>query len=514
MATIKGPSTSSSVADADGWSGRSERRDVNVKNPIPLHFKVVAIFFISCIGFSWHWSSGVTKALKSTIKDEMNISNTQFSLLEASDDFMSTILVIPSGLITDRIGGVVMVVYGKLIYTLGSMLVAAATTVRSYDFMVTGRIILSIGHISTQIAQYKMFSAWFSPGNGFAMTLGFEAAASKVGGFVGRATANIISQDCGFVWAFWVAVFINLTGNAATILFWLLDRYCDRHYDPPKDEATGDNLRRSNKKFKLTKILQLPWMYWVIMAYAVFESTTTSVFSQNSTELTEKLFHLDPISAGWYSAVAQYGGFFLAPLMGYCLDHYGKRVFALFFSASCLLFGMVLLNYAESKTGLVFSFVAYGVVKCTSSVILMDSIRTIMWEEAVFGTASAIKSTIDNAMSIVVRLITGVLQDQDNGSYVRVNYVYLILAICLVVIATSILLTTLLDSRNFAPLQWAQKKRFKDGPGLLAELRDHHFVQKRRRTRFISLSGFTLILLLTVASWGVYIWGAVTGNEY
>jgi hypothetical protein len=36
---------------------------------------------------------------------KMSINNVQFSLLEASEDFMATILLLPSGLVTDRVGG-------------------------------------------------------------------------------------------------------------------------------------------------------------------------------------------------------------------------------------------------------------------------------------------------------------------------------------------------------------------------------------------------------------------------
>jgi hypothetical protein len=41
-------------------------------------------------------------------------------------------------------------------------------------------VILALGDIATQIAQYKMFSSWFAPSNGFASTLGFELAIGKV----------------------------------------------------------------------------------------------------------------------------------------------------------------------------------------------------------------------------------------------------------------------------------------------------------------------------------------------
>lgn len=106
-----------------------------------------------------------------------------------------------------------MIVYGNIVYTIGSILVAAATTVRSFNFMIGGRVILAVGDIATQIAQYKMFSSWFAPSNGFASTLGFELAigkvwsyvgevecratgliSDKIGGFVGKSTANVIAK--------------------------------------------------------------------------------------------------------------------------------------------------------------------------------------------------------------------------------------------------------------------------------------------------------------------------------
>jgi hypothetical protein len=65
----------------------------------------MSVFLVTLIGFGSQWSSGVTGAMKSTIKKELNINNTQFSLLEASEDFMVTTLMLLSGIVTDRIGG-------------------------------------------------------------------------------------------------------------------------------------------------------------------------------------------------------------------------------------------------------------------------------------------------------------------------------------------------------------------------------------------------------------------------
>lgn len=279
------------------------------KRPPPLLAKIFAVFLISCISFGSHWSSGVTGAMKSTIKKQLHVSNTQFSLLEASEDFMATVLLLISGVITDRVGGAEMIIYGNVIYTIGSILVAAATTVRSFNFMIGGRVILALGDIATQIAQYKMFSSWFPPSNGFASTLGFELAVGKIGGFVGKSTANVIAKKTGnFAWVFWTSVFMNLFTNAATVIFWFFNRYCNVHYRGRQDTATKEVLTEKNKKFELQKMFQLPWMFWTVMAFSLFQTSTASVFSQNATELAERRFNVDSITAGWYSSLSQYAG--------------------------------------------------------------------------------------------------------------------------------------------------------------------------------------------------------------
>ncbi|KAH8432708.1 uncharacterized protein LDX57_010335 [Aspergillus melleus] len=468
----------------------SEAEDVKPETPFLL--KTAAVCFICCISGATHWSSGVTKAMKSTIKKELDISNTQFSLLEASEDFMATILIMASAVISDRIGGLSVIVIGKLVYTLGSILIAAAATIRSYDFMVTGRIVMAMGDITTQVAQYKMFSSWFAPSNGFAITLGFEGAAGKLGGFIGKATANIIAQNCGFEWSFWINVFINVFANVATLLFWFLERYCDRHYNLPSDLANGESLRSSKKAFRFYKVFQLPWMFWSILAFSLFESTTTVVFSQNATELAEMRFHVSAVTAGWYSAVAQYG---------------------VFFCGTMLLLSMLLLNIVPTKSGTAASFVFYGLVKAFGTTVIVDSIRTIIWEESVFGSACGLDQTMNNAMNIIIRLVTGAIQDADKESYHRVNMVYLGAAAILMAVSVAILLAALFN-RNLAPLQWSRKERLTFGSTRLAALREHHLVARYRWNGRVSLCCFGALLLFVLGSWATYIWGAVTGNNF
>lgn len=92
-------STSPESENDDAASAHSSLR------PVPRSWKLASVVLVTAIGFGSQWSSGITGAMKSTMKKEMSIDNTQFALLEASEDFMVTALMLLSGLVTDRIGG-------------------------------------------------------------------------------------------------------------------------------------------------------------------------------------------------------------------------------------------------------------------------------------------------------------------------------------------------------------------------------------------------------------------------
>ncbi|KAJ5639608.1 uncharacterized protein N7484_007470 [Penicillium longicatenatum] len=502
----------------------------NGKRPPPLKARLFAVALIACISFGSHWSSGVTSAMKSTIKKKMDIDNVQFALLEASEDFMATVLLLPSGLLTDRVGGAEMIVYGNIVYTIGSILVAAAATVRSFKFMIGGRIILAFGDIATQIAQYKMFSSWFAPSNGFASTLAFELAIGKVGGFIGKSTANIIATNTGnFAWSFWTSVFMNLFTNAATAVFWLFGKYSERNFSGRRDNATNEQLTEKNKKFELQKVFELPWMFWAVLAFSLFQTSTASAFSTNVTELAEQRFDVSSIDAGWYSSLSEYAGCLLVPILGVFIDVLGHRASVstshstsnvsaiidletVFTCGLGMLLSMALLNFTPSKAGTGASFGIYAIAMSFGPTSVIDGIRTTLWNQSVFGSAYSLKVTMNNAMSIILRIITGALQDADNNSYDRVVQVYLFMAAGSLVVGSALLVGSIV-SQYLAPLQWTRQKRLMSGAAIIQANKERALVTHAERTRVISIGCFGALMLVTVGGWVAYIWGAITGHN-
>ena len=442
---------------------------------------------------------------------------------------MKTALMLISGLVTDRIGGASQysfrsqsstskslagaMLWGNAIYSIGAILIASATTIRSYKFMIFGVIVQAFGDIATQVAQYKIFSSWFAPSNGFASTLAFELGIGKIGSFVGKATANVIAKNTGdFSWVYWTAVFMNLFTNATTVIFWFFTRWCGKRYSGTSDPATGEKLTEGNKKFEISKVLRLPLSFWGIMAFSLFQTSTAGIFSQNSTELAEQRFDMDAVKAGWYSAMAQYLGFFLVPFIGLFVDILGNRITLMFVCGLGMLLSMCLAAWGPTYAGTAASFGIYGVAFTFGPTVIIDSIRTSMWYQEVFGSAYAVKITINNSMSIIIRIVTGVIQDRDNNSYDNVVIVYVILAAGSVLVA-SILLACSFYTTDLGHLQWTRKQRIANGDKINECRVESETGSRGERHRKISMSLFVAMLVLVAGAWAAYFWGVATGNN-
>jgi hypothetical protein len=138
---------------------------------------------------------------------------------------------------------------------------------------------------------------------------------------------------------------MNLFTNLMTMVFYLFTRYCKRHFKAAPDPATGEELKEKNKKVELKTVLELPWVFWLVILFSLFETSTAVVFQQNATELAELRFRTDAVTAGWYTSVLQYAGglsielleagyvrsltlkgFFVVLCIGIFIDLYGNRI--------------------------------------------------------------------------------------------------------------------------------------------------------------------------------------------
>ncbi|KAK8093437.1 hypothetical protein PG997_000122 [Apiospora hydei] len=425
------------------------------------------------------WSNGITGAMKSTLKRELRINNQRYALLEASEDFMTTLLILATGLLTDRAGGAGALFWGNLVYS---------------------------------IAQYQVFSSWFAPSGGFASTLGLELMIQKLGALAGTGSANIIAVRTGnFAWVFWIAVFINLFTNVVCAAYlWFVRRSAGK-FGNVVDPATGERLKQKAKKLEVGKIFRLPWSFWSIMAYSLFTTSTAVVFKQNATEMAEQRFKVSAVTAGWYSALLQYAGFFIVPVVAILIDLFGQRVTLMVIGGLGSFITMALVQWAGAVQGTAAGFGIYAIVSSYSPTVIIDSMRTSLFHQTDFGSAYSLKIMMNNSINIIVRILAGVIQDRDHNSYNHVVILYLVLA------GGSLFVSLVLAglayfSVDLGALQWNRKQRRARTERLL-EMKRAFYEAKGARNRFISRTCFGVLICLLLGGWAAYIWGAVTGAK-
>lgn len=124
---------------------------------------------------------------------------------------------------------------------------------------------------------------------------------------------------------------------------------------------------------------------------------------------------------------------------------------------------------------------------------------------------SAIAADCFCRMNIIVRIITGVIQDNDNNLYDRVTIVYVVLAGISVVSSLSL---TLVSWRciDLGQLQWSRKLRIARGD-TLTQRKVKFYGENGAKNKNISMICFGSLILLILGSWCGYFYGVATGQN-
>lgn len=128
---------------------------------------------------------------------------------------------------------------------------------------------------------------------------------------------------------------------------------------------------------------------------------------------------------------------------------------------------------------------------------------------------------MNNAMNIIVRVITGVLQDQSPASnpYKKVTPVYVVLSVLSLVVSLILISLFLLSkaSKRFRSLevdigrlQWTRKQRLRNGEDINGRRGEVDIGVKMKK---ISQACFWGLIALVLGSWVAYFWGVATGNN-
>ena len=113
-------------------------------------------------------------------------------------------------------------------------------------------------------------------------------------------------------------------------------------------------------------------------------------------------------------------------------------------------------------------------------------------------------------MNIIVRVITGVIQDRDNNSYDNVTIVYVILAGISVVVSLGLSVVSWVFI-DFRQMQWSRKLRIARADVL--HERRRRFEEGEGRSKPVSQACMVATAVFVLGAWCAYFWGVATGNN-
>jgi hypothetical protein len=133
-------------------------------------------------------------------------------------------------------------------------------------------------------------------------------------------------------------------------------------------------------------------------------------------------------------------------------------------------------------------------------------------------------------MNIIVRILTGVLQDSSPASdpYKKVTPVYVVLSVLSFVVSLTMLTLFLLSKTSMGKtssiyvdigrLQWTRKQRLARG-NLMNERKlivgggEEGCGEQGKEMKRLSKICFGVLMCLVLGSWVAYFWGVATGNN-
>ncbi|KAG0235481.1 hypothetical protein BGW42_005267 [Actinomortierella wolfii] len=348
-----------------------------------------AFFTAALLGISVHFTGHTVGPLKDVLKDNMGISNTQFSLLQSSLTLFPTIVPLIGGLLVERYGtGPSSIVFSSIV-VLAQVVVVFGCWVRSVRIMIIGFCFFGIGAAPIYIIQETIWVRYFKD-KSLALVLALGLTTGKLAGFSALAGAYPLSTlpPFGFITPFLVSLVIACIAWVMNILFLFMIK-------KPKEDA--DTVARITILLK-AKRTTIGWReVW-------------NPFMHQASSIIKHRYNLSDEVAAWEASITLAVPLIVYPFLGTFIDAVGKRAW-LMLATALLLVGthvLILIPYdiipiPPSIPMLLFALsLAIGTLAIVTSMPILT--RHV-------PTGLGLHRSIDNIGATLIGTLAGMMQD-------------------------------------------------------------------------------------------------------
>ena len=161
------------------------------KKMLSYRWAIFAVLALAYFFVYFHRTTG--GAISQTLQDAFGVTSASVALLASAYLYAYTLMQIPSGILTDKLGPRTAASAFIALIAVGSILSALAVPADNFNLMIAGKFIIGIGAAVVYIPIMKVLAVWFRK-NEFASMSGILLLVGNVGG-IAAATPMVIMMD-------------------------------------------------------------------------------------------------------------------------------------------------------------------------------------------------------------------------------------------------------------------------------------------------------------------------------
>ncbi|KAG0005341.1 hypothetical protein BGZ65_011391 [Modicella reniformis] len=375
--------------------------------------KIQAFFCVALLGVSTNFTKHMTGPLKDVLKENMDINNTQFSMLQSSLTLFPSLTPLIGGLLVERYGtGPISIIFTSIV-VLGQMIVVLGCWIHSIKSMLVGFCLFGLGEAPVGIVRKTILMIYFKK-DGTALVMALGLISGKVAGFLALATSVPLTTlpPFGFVTPFLVSLAVSIFAWFMNIIFLMFQK------KPKEGAGTMAKItillksKRTNIGWR--EIYKFSTMFWTLLTISLFVGASWSPFIHQASNIIKRRYGLTDEQAAWQSSLILAVPPFIFPFIGTFIDYTGKRAWLLLATAGCIIITHVILLIPLSIVPipptimLIFSLsLSLGTLSIITSMPLLTKH---------FPTGLGLHGSIDNVGATLFGTVIGMVQDLSGNS--------------------------------------------------------------------------------------------------
>lgn len=391
-------------------------------------YRWTVLLAMSVAMYGTYYAFDAIGPLAPLLSRQLNFSNSDIGLLQASYSLPNIFILLAAGLIIDRMGAKnSMLLFASLVF---AGLVVQALSPR-VGVMASGRVILGIGAESYAMATHVAIARWFLRGE-LSLAFGVRTSFARLGSLSAQ-TSPTWARGAYTYWQYPLLISLGFGAVSliGTLVYWVLDRRGERRYELGIPEHKG-------AEFVWRDIFKFNLSFWLLAALCVTFYACIFPFQTFGQKFLIEARGLSPQTASLLIGMEPLFSLLFMPVFGHLVDRHGRR--SLLMAIGSLLLVPVFLLLAYTSIPPIVPMVMMGVAFALVPAILWMSIVFVV-DRSRLGFASGVVDAVQQLGLVGMNLAIGWTNDRwlagpgNAAGYVPGMWLFTATAVAAVVVA-------------------------------------------------------------------------------